>query len=203
MKHKKKESKTRTYIWCDFETTGIFDIRSNNDVYPIEVGIILTDDHYNIYDTYTSYIGWDHVIRKITEASNNNDDLKWPKEYQGAYKIHKIHPKDYIDKSINVLKVAHDIHSLVSSYTFNENVTKPLIISDNVQFEYRLMEYVMKDYCRKYSIDWPFHYCGYDTSEFLIRSGVGDPTGTEHSALRDAALLLKQMTIARDRINGF
>lgn len=203
MKHDKNNSKTRTYVWCDFETTGVFNIHSDEEVYPIEVGIILTDNDYNIYDTYQSYIFWDALGNKIKDVNKNeNGKMIWPVVYEKAYEIHGIEPETIINGRF-VDAVASDIYNLVRKYSFKENETKPVIISDNIQFEFRLMEYVMKNFCRKYSFGWPFHYCGYDTSEFLIRSGVGDPKNIEHGALRDAAVLLKQMTIARDRVGGF
>ncbi|MFW6002381.1 MAG: hypothetical protein ACOCQD_03495, partial [archaeon] len=190
--------KRRTYFWIDFETTGVFDILSEIPVFPIDVGIIITDDDYNIYETYEYMISWKELHKKINTF---NDRIQWPDEFKDAYQYHKIEANDYLDKSVDVNIVGEDIYALAKKYTFKNAITNPVLISDNIQFEYRLMEETLKPYCRTENLKWPFHYCGYDTSEFLIRTGIGDPKNVEHNPLRDASTLLTHMVRARQYIN--
>ena len=185
----------RVYAFCDFETTGLFQL-SKPDPYPIEVGLIFTDENYTTITTYQNLIGWDGLI-------NKSCGFQWPSDYQEAYKIHGITPEEYLGKSEPFQTCGRDIIDICESLKIGKYY--PTLISDNIQFEYRLMWNLFLHRFQSNPDNeeiFPFHYCGFDTSEFLIRSGVGDPK-PEHRAFRDAALLQQHMIRAVEKLTGF
>lgn len=193
----------RIYAICDFETTGLFDL-CKPDPYPIEVGIVFTDENFITIRTYENMICWTELQREIENFNNrgfDRDKYVWPHEYKQAYSIHGITPKEYLLNSIHVTKIAEEISDICKM--LKEDKYWPILFSDNIQFEYRLMwkifnnSYGYKDiYC------FPFHYCGWDSSEFLVRSGVGDPK-PYHRALKDASILQQHMIRAVERLTKF
>lgn len=192
----------KVYIFCDFETTGLFDFKNpHKKIYPIEVGLIFTDENYVIYDSYESLIHWPALTEEINDYKGY-----WPKEYLDAYEVHRIEPLEYILKSTDYIRVSKIIFEKIdrikkSIQNYKNEKVRFILFSDNIQFEFRLMEQLLRDYCIDVDLNWPFHYCGYDSSEFLIKTGIGDPK-PEHRALRDAALLHQHMIRANGKING-
>lgn len=191
------------YVFCDFETTGLPDFKDNfKEVYPIEVGLIFTDENYVIYDKYERLIRWSNLEDKLKQGGGQY----WPEKFNEAYNVHKIEVLYYLLKSVNYKKVSKEIFEKINIIResckkhLNEKV-RFILISDNIQFEFRFMEMLLRDYCIDEDLNWPFHYCGYDSSEFLIKTGVGDPK-PEHRALRDAALLHQHMIRAAEKIDS-
>lgn len=161
------------FLICDFETTGISD-----DADPIEVGIIECDEWFNIIGTYQSLIRTDYV-----------DNFMWKPVAIAAYGIHKISP-DIIAGAPHRYDVGLDIYKRFRS----SGKDKPILVSDNIQFEWRFMDMLI----RAASQPWPFHYCGWDSSLLLESVGINDPTPV-HRALQDAGLLHSCILSALDR----
>lgn len=193
----------KVYVFSDFETTGLFDFKEPSKiVYPIEVGLIFTDENYVIYNTYSSLIKWFDLVQDIKLFNN-----EWPDYSLPAYYVHNIDVYNYLINSKDYMEVASDIYGIIHDIkTKIENNNKErvrfILMSDNIQFEFKLMEFLLSVYAKVNNLNWPFHYCGYDTSELLIRTGVGDPI-PEHRAFRDASLLHQHMIRAVEKINGF
>jgi len=185
------------FFICDFETTGL-DFRKD---YPIEIGGMFTDSDFNILGTYRSLIKFSRLVTEITE---NND--QWPEKYLGAYKVHKIdasvissETNSYEDRLIGVKPphiIAEQLYELCSIY--NKGKRKVIIVSDNAQFEFWFMKKIFEDS----NVEFPFHYCAWDTSMLLELSGVGDPSHT-HRAFTDATSLYQALVRARERLNLF
>lgn len=189
--------KSFTFFMCDFETTGL-DFRKD---YPIEIGGLFTDSDFNILGTYQSLIKFSALVTEITE---NND--QWPKKYLGAYKVHNIdasvissETSSYEDRLIGVKPphiIAEQLCELCSIY--NKGKRKVIIVSDNAQFEFWFMKKIFEDS----NVEFPFHYCAWDTSMILELSGIGDPKPV-HRAFGDAGLLYQSLIRARERLNLF
>ena len=165
--------KKQRFFICDFETTGITD----ND-HPIEVGIIVCDEDFNFLDSYSS------LIAPPDDCFGTNDiGVKhWSPRYVDAYKVHRIEPEKF--SSFNDANIVRQsVQSLVRLNTVDGR--KPILVSDNIQFEWMHMKKLLgRD-------DWPFHYCGWDTSLFLEATGIGDPRNVPHRALADCGRLYK------------
>lgn len=187
----------RVYAFCDFETTGLFSL-DQPDPYPIEVGLIFTDENYVTITTYENLISWEKLTSEIRE-----NNYQWPDKYHSAYKVHGITPEEYLNESIDFHGCAIDILEICEDLKIGKYY--PTLISDNIQFEYRLMWFLFLNrfkLTKHKELTFPFHYCGFDSSEILIRSGVGDPK-PEHRAFRDAALLHQHMIRAVERLTNF
>ena len=151
----------------DFETTGIAE-----DSDPIEIGIIICDSNFNVKSTYETLIKSDLVESDILTL------LNWKPEAEDAYEIHGISAKECLTGKV-ITDVALEIMAIAS-----KKAVKPVLVSDNIQFEWKFMKKILDSTQAK----WPFHYCGWDTSLFLEACGIGDPTPA-HRALADAGLL--------------
>lgn len=199
------------FVITDFETTGT-DVLYND--YPIEIGIMITDKHLNVLDMFSSLINIHKIAPQMFdiegETPNNKtgkfapsdiaskcEKVKWNKMCSGAYKVHKI-PAEDIVKAPPPESVVVDINSrlnkAVKLLPEKEQKKKKIIVSDNIQFEYILMERLYKEFSvnkseERNNNDWPFHYCGWDTSLLLELTGVGDPNGVPHSAMGDVSIL--------------
>lgn len=165
--------KGQHFFVIDYETTGIdYEVSQ-----PIEVGILVCDHEFNIVDSFQSLI-----------RAEIPEDQSWLE----AYRIHGIKPEELKDGSKD-WEVGNSIYTLALKYGFGNNI-KPILVSDNIQFEWHWTDLLMK----KVSSNWPFHYCGWDTSLLLEATGVGDPI-SKHRALEDAGLLHAAIVKALDR----
>lgn len=186
-----------TFFICDFETTGL-DFRKD---YPIEIGGMFTDSKFCILGVYQSLIKFSKLVMEITE---NND--QWPEKYLGAYKVHKIDALvissevgSYEDRLIGIRPphiIAEQLYELCSIY--NKGKREVIILSDNAQFEFWFMKKIFEDS----SVEFPFHYCAWDSSILLELSGIGDPRHV-HRAFGDAGRLYQSLVRARERLNLF
>lgn len=164
------------FFVINYETTGLGYELSE----PIEVGIIVCDHEFALIETYQSLIN----LQNWRPAADFQSWLP-------AFKVHGISPSDYaaapepryVGAAINNLAVRH-----------SKNGSRPILVSDNIQFEWHWTRKLLE--LEKF--DWPFHYCGWDTSLFLEAAGVGDPKPA-HRALADAGLLHAAIVKALDR----
>jgi len=191
-------NKQFTFFICDFETTGL-DPRKD---YPIEIGGLFLDSGFSILGVYQSFIGFPELSRRI--LSNENE---WPEEYVEAYQFHKIEARTIIGKPESLeerlidlrpsLIVAEDLTGLCS--VFNKGPKKVIIISDNAQFEYWFMMRIFDDA----QVEFPFHYCAWDTSMLLELSEIESSKDYNHRSLNDVGKLYQRLLRARERLNLF
>ena len=177
---------TDLFCICDFETTGV----NPDEDYPIEVGLIVCDHRFVIFDTYTSIIAHRDLIAHV------NDDV-WPDDMVDAYNVHQI-PFLLVASGKHPSEIVEDIQTLIMRYRARHNAKRLILVSDNAQFEYRFMRRL---YC-DVGAYFPFHYCAWDTSLLLEGSGVGDPK-PDHRALADCALLYRSLIVAFERLGWF
>jgi len=187
------------FCLCDFETTGV----DANIDYPIEIGCMFLDKNFNILTTYESLIKW------ITL----NDLTEWPTRCKEAYNIHNIdikclHYKDTRDPCFFV-NVASKINSICKEFK-----CKPIILSDCGNFEFNFMKKLFNltnNYYNFYfsdsenfvNVEFPFHYCAWDTNLLLKVTGVGDPKNRPHRAMKDVGLIYKALILALNKIDFF
>jgi oligoribonuclease (3'-5' exoribonuclease) len=170
-------SSKNVYFIVDFETTGV----DPDTDYPIEVGIVVADGYMNIKKFYSSLI---LVPDTCLQDSESPDSKTWEEDYLGAFNVHKISPQEIQKKGKPIEVVVQEILNLAKQYTVEKK--KPILISDNIQFEYRFMINMFSKVDMKK--EFPFHYCGWDSSLLLEPTGIGDPVAA-HRALPDAMLL--------------
>lgn len=181
--------KGQTFFILDYETTGV---RDNGDDYPIEIGLIVTDHDFNVLTTYENIIGWE-----VDFFDNQGALINWKEEYKyAADNFHKIHPNEYNTEKRSFQNVVYDMMMMCQKYSYEK--IKPILVSDNIQFEWRNT----KQMFNAADADWPFHYCGWDTSLLLESTPVGDPEIVEHRALSDAAGLHRHIIRALE-YNGY
>lgn len=159
------------YAICDFETTGL-DVEVD---YPIEVGLILTAPDLSAVAIVDELILWDEAMNRASLQ-----DI--------PYRVHGITPQEILDKGERYTDVAATIELAVNSTKRKHKLDRIILFSDNAQFEDKFMRKLL---CAG-AVPWPFHYCTWDSSAFLVAAGVGDPI-PEHRAFRDAALLHKAL----------
>jgi oligoribonuclease (3'-5' exoribonuclease) len=162
--------KDQTFFIIDYETTGV-DTKAD---LPIEIGIVATDSSFNLVDTFESLIKWNKG-----DYETVNDDFF-------ANAIHRIHP-DLIEKQGKwSSQVRLSLLDFIEKHTTSR---KPILLSDNIQFEWLFTEMLLNRgaLIPTLMVD-KFHYCGWDSSLFLEVAGVGDPIPA-HRALADAGLL--------------
>jgi oligoribonuclease (3'-5' exoribonuclease) len=182
-------SERTTFCICDFETTGV-DPEAD---YPIEVGCIWTDSRFALLETYQELINWPEVKQRMPERDGY---VHWHYEDTPAFKVHGIDPFDVITRGRSPSRAALDIAELCKKH--RRRGGKVILLSDNVQFEYRFMLKLFAA-SENPACKWPFHYCGWDSSLLLEATGVGDPVPA-HRALRDAALLHAALLRAMERL---
>ena len=172
------------FFIIDFETTGL-----DKESRPIEVGIIVTDHEFALLETYQALIDWrDEEEKKgIQDFSVHERELK-------AFAVHKIEPIAIAETGRAPTMVRYGIQDLAKKHTVYGR--KPILVSDNVQFEWRHLANLMEGDMSM------FHYCGWDTSLFLESTGVGDPRGVPHRALADCGRLHKAILEARYATRG-
>jgi len=177
------------FFIVDFETTGL-DAREH---YPIEVGGLFTDSNFTVLDKYESFIKWPDLEKEIIV-----NGYSWPPKYSGAYLVHKIDAPVCTGLEKKDIKlpeeVAGDLQYFCKEYKRGKR--NPIMVSDNAQFEHSFMKKIFESS----EIDFPFHYCTWDTSMFLELSGIGDPVGV-HRAFPDASLLHNALMRARGKLD--
>lgn len=93
-------------------------------------------------------------------------------------------------------EVAIELMDLIASVKRTSRARKIILTSDNIVFEHRHVENVLKAAGER----WPFHYCSWDTSLLLDGTGVGDPSNPPHRAMADTRALLGQLRAAMQSI---
>lgn len=165
--------------WLDYESTGV-DFEDGS-MLPIEIGLRLTDTRLGqLCPGYGKYIRWDALLgsRSWAEFSESADI---------AAGIHHIPFRVVREFGTHPTVVAREVRELVEKHTPEDG--RCILISDNIQFEWKLTEMLMKQLPDN---PWPFHYCGWDTSVLQLVPGLGfeDPPDPPHSALGDITELL-------------
>ena len=183
-------NRNNVYFIVDFETTGV----DPDTDYPIEIGIVVADGYMNIKKFYSSLI---QVPDTYLQDSESPDSKTWKGDYLGAFNVHKITPQEIQKKGKPIETVVQEVLDLAKQYTVEKK--KPILISDNIQFEYRFMINMFSKVDMKK--DFPFHYCGWDSSLLLEGTGIGDPVSA-HRALPDAMLLYTALVRALQKVGG-
>ena len=177
----------------DFETTGlgIFDYTS----FPIEIGIVITDNKLNIQETYSSF---------IRPNDFDSDQTNWNEEELKAYNIHKIEYAEWHDKAIGYNACRQHLMDLADKYTqFTGAIKKikPIILSDNAVFETMCIRRIFEDNSSPMDYRDLFHYSSWDTN-IILTNIIGDPIPA-HRALADCGLLYKNLVRAYERLLWF
>jgi len=175
------------FFVCDFETTGV----DTDKDYPIEVGGVFTDNNFNIIELYSSMVHWQHVVDKLNIKVNT-----WPEPWDVGFHYHQITPKQYTHLAKSKNDIFQNLWALRDAIINITGADKVILLSDNIQFEYNFMKRIFNEV----SNDWPFHYCGWDTSLLLEATGVGDPKDPPHRALPDSLQLLDSIREAMNRV---
>ncbi len=176
------------YLFTDFETTGL---KITSESLPIEIGILITDDEYNILDTVSMYIN-----------PFNGTKIDWQDgDEQNAYKIHKIALKTILKEGVDPITVTEMIARMLNPYRIEPTQhTRFIIMSDNGQFEFNCMKKLYELTNGLYT--FPFHYAAWDVN-ILINSVQKVHKGRgSHRALQDAFRTYKTVIRALER-NGF
>jgi len=173
--------KQNFYCFIDFETTGV----PAEEHYSIQIGMIFTDSKFQVLETFKSFIGWEELIKAV-----DANDLKWGDRFQDAEQYHKISAEKYVyecakneySAPFSVVSESYRLMRIIRE-DYGDADSRFILISDNIQFEWQLLRKLYKES----SAEWPFHYCGWDTSMLLCTVGTGDPENPPHDALLDAS----------------
>jgi len=181
-----EEKDDTVLLFLDFETTGVDPEKD----YPIEIGCIATDiTAQKVFFRYESLIKFD-AVQLVDNADSKKEIETWKEEYAEGFKYHKIPAAFWYASAKGSSTVKREIEQALLRAT--EGREHWILVSDNIQFEYRFMQNIYKNvYGDNWQKEWPFHYCGWDTSLLLEASGVGDPRGVPHRALADTELVLE------------
>ena len=177
------------YLISDFESTGV---KVSREDVPIEVGMLLTDEEYNVLEIYYNYIN----------PFFDQDKMSWTEYEKRAEKIHKIQFKTIVEQGLSPLKVTMKIQNMLDTVKDKDNSynTRFIIMSDNARFEYSCMEKLYE--LAGKGEEFPFHYAAWDVN-ILINSIKKVPKGKgSHKALQDAFRTHKAILRALER-NGF
>lgn len=194
--------KKNFYVFVDFETTGV----PAEDHYPIQIGIVYTDNKFQVLETYQSMICWSKLIGEIEAVSDFPKFYAWPDQYANAEQYHKISALDYVKASEFEETIPGEIpgticnaqHRIREMHSIKDS--RFILVSDNIQFEWQLMKKLFKE---RPNYEWPFHYCGWDTSLFLNTVGTGDPKDPPHDALMDASGLHQAVVRSLEKTGWF
>jgi len=176
---------------CDFETTGV----SPKDDYPIELGGLFLDKNLDIIDKLELLILPHESCFTVTE----DKELVWKSRYKEAYNVHKIEPKELVEKGVYPEVAVERILSKIKDLKPKGRV---IILSDNAQFEFNFMKRLFE--LAEREEDFPFHYSAWDTNLLLelYAPEIGDPVPV-HRALPDALRLYKQLIRISEKIGYF
>lgn len=175
------------YLFTDFETTGL-NITSSS--LPIEMGVILTDDEYNILETEEIYIN-PFPIEKTGG---------WEGEELDAYKVHNISLSIILTNGSDPTEVVKILERMLDRYRLgNGQNVRFIIMSDNGQFEYNAMKKLFE---LAGESNFPFHHAAWDVN-ILVNSVQKVLRGKgSHKAIQDAFRTYKTVIRALER-NGF
>jgi len=175
------------FCFCDFETTGI----DYDESLPIEVGCVFTNAKFDVLNTYESMIMWPKLSKVF----------RWPDWAEKAYEFHHITIQEYLEKAMPNDIVCDKIAQICRSVNFVKENRNVILISDNAAFEFNFMRRMFK----QAKMEFPFHYCAWDTSLLLEITGVCDPPGKHvlHRALADASQLHKYVIRSLERVGYF
>lgn len=162
-------------MFIDYETTGL----NPNTDFPIEVGLIITNCYLDKLYTHSTLIRWEELLGYDT----------WPEDAWDAYKIHKIPYEEYTTYAVSPVG---NIEEAVEVTQRETGARKTVLVSDNIRFEWRFTQKLFA------KTDWPFHYCGWDTSLLLEMIGIGDPQNVAHRAMADVEQLYEHVKVAAD-----
>jgi len=175
------------YVITDFETNGV---NVTEESVPIEIGLLLTDEEYNILDTISMYI-------------NPFDSNKkgWEGKEVDALKVHTIPFTTVVNDGVGPIIAVRAIEEVIERQkSIDKYNSRFIIMSDNGQFEYNCMKRLFK--LAEKSDSFPFHYAAWDVN-ILINSVQKVPKGRgSHKAIQDAFRTHKAVIRALER-NGF
>jgi len=175
------------YIFTDFETTGL-DIPGED--LPIELGMVLTDDEYNILDTLSFYIN----------PFKDREKLTWNEHESEAFKVHNVPYSTVRDEGVSPLIAINAIHDMINKQKgVDKYNSRYILMSDNGQMEYNCMQTLFK--LENKQNEFPFHWAAWDIN-ILINSVQKVMKGkVPHRALQDAFRMYKVVIRALER-NG-
>lgn len=175
------------YVITDFETNGL---NITKESVPIEIGMILTDDEYNILDSLSMYINPFNSSKKGWEGSEVD-----------AHKVHTIPYHIINDVGISPTTAVELVNQFIETQkAVDKYNTRFIIMSDNSQFEYNAMQKLFE--LANKSDSFPFHYAAWDVN-ILINSVQKVMKGrVPHKAIQDAFRVYKAVIRALER-NGF
>jgi len=155
------------YFLVDFETTGLV----SDEDYPIEIGGLYLNASWEIVHTIDTLILWPQV----TNATY------WENQHWNASVVHRISKLEYIEKA----QIYTDVAKLVVEKCAG---ARPILMSDCIVFEWSFMQKLLKHA----NLDWPFHYCGWDTSLLFEVLKTREPI-PPHRAFRDTCQTYKSL----------
>jgi hypothetical protein len=188
--------KGMNFIFFDFEATGINanGINANgtiDDDFPIEIGMILTDENLIFKDHYHSFIQWDWM----------NENNKWPDKYKKAYNIHKIDIETIKQYGLSPINVFKDIKKFINKNIKDCN-NKPTLVSDNAYYDTLMMHKIVNCICPSDFYDI-FHYTTWDINILYKAAGIEKVSEHNHDALGDAANMWHRTLRSLQKINYF
>ncbi|KKK86058.1 hypothetical protein LCGC14_2767030 [marine sediment metagenome] len=181
------------YVITDFESTGLK--VGKNDV-PIEIGMILVDEEYNVLEILYSYI---NPFNENDPSGTTEIKSAWTEYEQKALRVHKIPFKTIVEQGKSPREIISMIDELLSTVRDSDtrNNIRIIIMSDNGRFEYSCMEKLYELAGKEEN--FPFHYAAWDVN-ILINSVQKVPKGKgSHKALQDAFRTHKAVLRALER----
>lgn len=174
-------------VFCiiDFETTGLDPVKD----YPIEIGCIFTDNEFNVLDKYSEMIRIGYGYMKPFAKT-------WHPKFTEAAKVHKIDFDEWNEKAKYSKEIIQQL--TVKSTEYKLTGKKVILLSDNIQFDYRFM---VKMFQREDIDNIPFHYAGWDINLLCELTGIERPKkNKKHRALSDCDGLLETLQSIKELI---
>lgn len=175
------------YVITDFETNGL---NINTTDVPIEIGMLIADEEYNILDTLSCYIN-----------PFDQNKMGWEEEEVPPFKVHQIPFITIKNEGLPPNSVVEKISAMIAAQRRKDlYASRFIIMSDNAQFEYNAMQKLFK--LATAHTGFPFHYSAWDVNILInsvqkVQKGKGS-----HKAIQDAFRTYKAVIRALER-NGF
>lgn len=175
------------YVITDFETSGL---KITSIDVPIEIGVILTDEEFNILDSVEGYIN-----------PYESQKTCWTEYELQAHKVHTIPFTTIKAEGLHPIVVVDKIEKMIEDQKrIDKYNSRFIIMSDNGQFEYNAMQKLYEIAGR--SDKFPFHYAAWDVNILIncvqkVMKGRGS-----HKAIQDAFRTYKTVIRALER-NGY